>query len=210
MAPTAIAFLDTRLIGDRYLNHILVGDITTGTLYHFTPNANRDGFAFVNPGLGDLVADPGDEAQELIFGGGFGGISDVKVGPDGRVYVLSFGLGKIFAVAPVPATLQGTVTDSATAAGLAGVRLQARRLDPTPRVRSAATTDAAGLYTLSDVGPGRYWVFFWRGGYRPQRRQVEQSPGSTTTLDIQLQPRWSPPGSAARTPTRPASQREGV
>src|SRR5262249_53329095 len=32
----------------------------------------------------------------------FGGITDLKVGPDGLLYVLSFGLGKIFAISGEP------------------------------------------------------------------------------------------------------------
>jgi aldose sugar dehydrogenase len=37
----------------------------------------------VNPGLADAVADNTSELDELIFGMGFGGITDLKVGPDG-------------------------------------------------------------------------------------------------------------------------------
>jgi glucose/arabinose dehydrogenase len=73
VAPTVIVFLTTRHLGERHHNQVLVGDITTGTLYRFTPNASRDGFLFQSAGLGDLVADPEDDVQELIFGGGFGG-----------------------------------------------------------------------------------------------------------------------------------------
>jgi hypothetical protein len=49
-------------------------------------------------GLADLVADSDAELQEIILGTGFGGITDLKVGPDGLLYVLSFGLGKVFVV----------------------------------------------------------------------------------------------------------------
>jgi hypothetical protein len=38
------------------------------------------------------------ELQEVLFGTGFGGITDLKVGPDGRLYVLAFTSGKIFAI----------------------------------------------------------------------------------------------------------------
>jgi hypothetical protein len=44
------------------------------------------------------VADTNSELEELIFGTGFGGITDLKVGPDGLLYVLSFLQGKIFRV----------------------------------------------------------------------------------------------------------------
>jgi hypothetical protein len=61
-------------------------------------NGLRDGFDFFSPGLSDLVADSNAELQEVLLGTGFGGITDLKVGPDGLLYVLSFGLGKIFVI----------------------------------------------------------------------------------------------------------------
>src|SRR5262249_53845277 len=96
--PTAIAFLDSARLGVDYRNDIFVGDINNGNLYHFHLNATRDGFDFTSPGLVDQVADNATELQEVILGMGFGGITDLKVGPDGLLYVLSFGLGKIFVV----------------------------------------------------------------------------------------------------------------
>jgi glucose/arabinose dehydrogenase len=98
VAPTAIAFLDSARLGVDYRNDVFVGDSNNGNLYHFPINATRDGFDLITPGLVDLVADNNTELQEVILGTGFGGITDLKVGPDGLLYVLSFGLGKIFVV----------------------------------------------------------------------------------------------------------------
>jgi hypothetical protein len=98
VAPTGIAFLDSTALGDQYENNAFVGDFNNGQLYRFRPNPARDGFVFTAPGLADLVADNAAELDELIFGTGFGGITDVKVGPDGHLYVLSIGAGKIFAI----------------------------------------------------------------------------------------------------------------
>jgi hypothetical protein len=53
---------------------------------------------FSDPALADLVADDAGELQEVILGTNFGGITDLKVGPDGLLYVLSFFEGKIFVV----------------------------------------------------------------------------------------------------------------
>ena len=101
VGPTAIVFLNSARLGIEYQNDVFVGDINNGRLYHFKPNATRDGFVFTAPGLADLVADSSGELQEVILGTGFGGITDLKVGPDGLLYVLSFGQGKIFAVSRV-------------------------------------------------------------------------------------------------------------
>ena len=106
VAPTAIMFLHSPQLGTAYQNHIFVGDSKNGNLYHFTPNTSRDGIVFEDPALADLVADADDELQEVILGSGFGGITDLKVGPDGRLYVLSIAQGKIYAIASAPATLQ--------------------------------------------------------------------------------------------------------
>jgi glucose/arabinose dehydrogenase len=98
VGPTAIVFMQSPLLGVDYQNDVFVGDINFGNLYHFKVNATRDGFDFTSLGLADLVADSSGELQELILGTGFGGITDLKVGPDGLLYVLSFGQGKIFVI----------------------------------------------------------------------------------------------------------------
>jgi aldose sugar dehydrogenase len=98
VGPTALAFLNSARLGVEYRNDLFVGDINNGNLYRFRVNASRNGFDFTSPGLLDLVADSNAEFQEVLLGTGFGGITDLKVGPDGLLYVLSFGLGKIFVV----------------------------------------------------------------------------------------------------------------
>jgi glucose/arabinose dehydrogenase len=93
VAPTAIVFLDSANLGVQYENDAFVGDFNNGILYHFQPNQARNGFILTSQGLSDLVADPGDNLNGIIFGTGFGGqfsgITDLKVGPDGLLYVLS-------------------------------------------------------------------------------------------------------------------------
>ena len=53
-------------------------------------NASGDGFVFTAPGLSDLVADSSAEFAEVLLGTIPGG--NLKVGPDGLLYFLSFGL----------------------------------------------------------------------------------------------------------------------
>ncbi len=108
VAPTGMVFLDSTQLGDQYENDLFVGDFNQGILYRFKLNATRDGFLFDNPDLADLVADSEAEFEELIFGTGFGGITDLKVGPDGLLYLLSIIEGKIFVISPVPVQLPET------------------------------------------------------------------------------------------------------
>ena len=98
VGPTAIVFLDSTVLGASYENDVFVGDINNGNLYRFKPNGARNGFVFSGAGLGDLVADNGAELDETIIAKGFAGITDLKVGPDGCLYVVSFGDGKIYAI----------------------------------------------------------------------------------------------------------------
>ena len=100
VGPTGIVFLNSTELGAQYQFDLFVGDINHGNLYHFKPNPTRDGFVFSGVGLADLVADNGTELDEVIFGTGFNGITDLKVGPDGLLYVVSFGDGRIYAIAP--------------------------------------------------------------------------------------------------------------
>jgi glucose/arabinose dehydrogenase len=103
VAPTALSFLASPLFSPEYENDLIVGDFNQGTLYRFEPNAARDGLEFVSPDLHDLVADAPSELDELVFGTGFMGITDLDVGVDGSLYVLSFLEGKIDRISPEPA-----------------------------------------------------------------------------------------------------------
>jgi glucose/arabinose dehydrogenase len=109
VGPTALVFLNSARLGVQYQNDLFVGDINNGNLYRFRINATRNGFDFISPGLADLVADSTTEFQEVLLGTGFGRITDLKVGPDGLLYVLSFGLGKVFVISgqPTPVDFDG-------------------------------------------------------------------------------------------------------
>ena len=122
VGPTGIVFMNGASLGVDYQANVFVGDINNGNLYRFRLNSTRDGFIFTNPNLGDLVADNNAELQEIILGTGFVGITDLKIGPDGFLYVLSFSLGRIFVVsgpslvaAVLPASRSVQVGTAATA-----------------------------------------------------------------------------------------------
>jgi aldose sugar dehydrogenase len=92
VGPTAIKFLTTSKLGSKYENDIFVGDIKYGRIYHFELNKNRTGLQ-LNGGLSDKVANSSKELQPIIFGQGFNGISDLEIGPDGYLYVVSYPFG---------------------------------------------------------------------------------------------------------------------
>ena len=100
---TDIEFFNSTKLGDRYEDNIFIGDINHGNLYFFEVNGDRKGLTFHDPRLLDLVADPVKEAEDselssLIFGEGFGGITDIETGPDGLLYILTYEGGKIYRI----------------------------------------------------------------------------------------------------------------
>ncbi|MGI0087688.1 MAG: PQQ-dependent sugar dehydrogenase [Nitrosotalea sp.] len=99
IAPTAISFVNSDKLPS-YKNSVLVGDCNNGNLYKFELNPNRDGFVFQSPQLQDDVLDVNDSMDEIMFGSGFGCITDIKVGPDGFVYVVSLSDGTIYRLIP--------------------------------------------------------------------------------------------------------------
>jgi glucose/arabinose dehydrogenase len=116
--PTAVKFLNSDKLGKQYENDLFVGDFNYGNLYHFKLNEDRTGLLLLpsDGPLADKVANAPNETKGIIFGSGFGGptplfikkhkdiggITDIEVGPDGYLYVLTFrqNQGTIFRIVP--------------------------------------------------------------------------------------------------------------
>ena len=96
---TAIHFV-TSSDFNSYDDIVLVGAFHNGNLYKFHLNSERNGFVFQNQQLMDNVLHENDDSTEIIFATGFQGITDIKEGPDGNIYLLSIGDGKIFKISP--------------------------------------------------------------------------------------------------------------
>jgi glucose/arabinose dehydrogenase len=103
---TDIEFLNSSAFGSIYENGIFAGDITSGILYYFQPNAERTGMGLENdPLLNDMVADSDDELSGVTLGTGFTGISEIETGPDGNLYILTYdreneGQGSLMKILP--------------------------------------------------------------------------------------------------------------
>ena len=98
VAPTALKFLNSTKLGSEYENTIFVGDVKTGNLYNFKLDSTREQLQ-LNPPLDDKVADIPQEIQSIIFGKGFGVITDIQVGSDGFLYILGID-GTIYKIVP--------------------------------------------------------------------------------------------------------------
>jgi glucose/arabinose dehydrogenase len=100
VGPTAIKFLPSDKLGKQYANDAFVSDVTQGNIYRFDLANNRTGLK-VEGSLADKIANNATENNDIIFGDGFGGISDLEVGPyDGYLYVVSLGHGAIYRIVP--------------------------------------------------------------------------------------------------------------
>jgi aldose sugar dehydrogenase len=103
---TALQFLDSDKYGDEYKNDMFVGDVNKGNIYHFDLNEDRTELLLDDP-LTDKIANNLEESNEVIFGKGFGGITDLEIGPDGYLYVLAIkrfhedNTGTIYRIVPV-------------------------------------------------------------------------------------------------------------
>ena len=101
IVPTAIEFLDSKLLGGKYQDDIFVGSYNYGRILHFHLNQQRDNLYLRGP-LEDKVENNPQGYIPSVFGRNFGRIVDLETGPDGYLYVLSLTHddGKIFRILP--------------------------------------------------------------------------------------------------------------
>ena len=149
VAPTALVFPASPLVGCGQLHNLLVGDNNCGQMYRFVPNAARDALTFTSMALQDRVADNSAgicsaEMSEILFGAGFGVITDLENGPDGKLYVVSLSKGTVYRIGPKPGAFPDSDGDGAgdacdcapSDAGAFGAPVEVPRL----RVAGAAPT----------------------------------------------------------------------
>ncbi len=101
-ALTAIEFLNSTVLGNKYTNNMFAGDFNFGNLYRFVLNDQRDGLDLeeFGTGLTDRVVNNAEELSIITFGSGFSSITDIKTGPDGLIYILSYSDGAIYRISP--------------------------------------------------------------------------------------------------------------
>jgi aldose sugar dehydrogenase len=106
LGPTALKFLSSGKLGESYKNDMFVGDVQFGNVYHFELNEDRTELALPGGPLSDKVADTDEELLRengdvsLVFAHGFGIITDIQVGHDGLLYILSFDQGTLYRISP--------------------------------------------------------------------------------------------------------------
>jgi glucose/arabinose dehydrogenase len=107
---TDLAFVPGDKLGKEYEGSLFVGDINFGYVYRFLLNQSRTGL-LLNDSLSDGVANNNVETLESVFAKiNDGGITDLEVGPDGLLYIVSSN-GKIMRLEPIDANASRTVID---------------------------------------------------------------------------------------------------
>lgn len=96
---TGLKFLKSDKLGKQYQNDLFIGGHLDGRIYHFKLNEDRTQLALPKTiGSRSLPSSDLPKADPIIFGEGFGGISNLVVGPDGYLYVVSIGTGNIYRI----------------------------------------------------------------------------------------------------------------
>jgi aldose sugar dehydrogenase len=98
---TALKFFNSDKMGETYENDLFVGDYSLGRLYNFNLNSDRTSLVLTGS-LDDKIAESSsrEDIKEIIFGEGFDAVTDIEVGPDGYLYVVSHKDGRIYKILP--------------------------------------------------------------------------------------------------------------
>jgi glucose/arabinose dehydrogenase len=102
IAPTAIAFLHSDKLGMQYENDMFIGTVKDRLLHFKLDEPNRTEL-ILNGTLSDRVADTVEDVESATFAEGLGIVTDVKVGPDGYLYIVTGARsseGKIYRILP--------------------------------------------------------------------------------------------------------------
>lgn len=89
VAPTSIVFYDSDKLGKQYENDMFVGSTKhNGKLFRFDLSGNRTELSLQGNSSDKIIENPEDMGKN-IFGDNFGVITDIEIGPDDTMFVLS-------------------------------------------------------------------------------------------------------------------------
>jgi glucose/arabinose dehydrogenase len=90
VALTALNFLNSDIYENLYHEDLFVADFEHGNVYHFSLNPNRTQLLMPNgSAFTDGTAQDAKKLEDIIFTKAPGGITDMQLGPDGYLYILS-------------------------------------------------------------------------------------------------------------------------
>ncbi len=164
---TSIQFLRSARFADGTRDQAIVGETNNSRLYMFQMQEARDDFILTG-GLADRVADSATERNLLTWGTNWGIVTDLKIGPDGYLYVVSHYANRVYRIRPVnpPPIVRGKATLEGRTGPPLGVPLQLTLLQGNNPVQQIATTlDAYGRFSEQVANTGSYTVRAKAGTY---------------------------------------------
>jgi glucose/arabinose dehydrogenase len=107
VTPTGLEFINSDKFS-KYHGDLLVASCNFGQLFKFPLNEERTGFDFNSKHLQDLVVNyveidgqkDFESMDEILFGAGFGCLTDIEFVPDGYLYLVSLTDNTIYRVMP--------------------------------------------------------------------------------------------------------------
>ena len=99
---TALKFLNSNKLGKQYENNLFIADYNNNNIYSFDLDKERTELVLDNR-LNDRIANSDDELSDIVFARRLGVITDIEVGYDGHLYLVSFSEGKIYRIVPLDA-----------------------------------------------------------------------------------------------------------
>jgi DNA-binding beta-propeller fold protein YncE/plastocyanin len=147
---TDLVFVPSDKLGKEYEGNLFVGDSNSAYLYRFPLNQTRTGL-LLNGSLSDRVANDMIEKLEAVFAKINGGtpITDLEIGPDGLLYIVSLG-GKIVRLEPASTNTTSPTMSNATT----GVTRNAAAAVTSNTTATTGATGAAGATTSVSIVPG--------------------------------------------------------
>jgi hypothetical protein len=130
-------------------------------------NASRNDFILTDA-LADRVADSTTERNMSRWGTGWGVVTDLKIGPDGYLYVCSIFANRVYRIRPInpPAILNGMARLSGRQGLPLGVPVTLQLKSGDTVVQTISTTlDAYGRFSERVVTPGTYTLRAKAGSY---------------------------------------------
>lgn len=164
---TSIQFLRSARFDTGLRDQAIVGESNNGRLYLFTVKSERNDFVLTGA-LADRVADSTTERNSLTWGTNWGIVTDLKIGPDGYLYVVSLYANRVYRIRPVnpPPILNGQARLEGRAGLPLGVPLQLTLIQNGSPVETVQTTlDAYGRFSERIGTPGTYTVRAKAGTY---------------------------------------------
>ncbi len=164
---TSIQFVRSARFGANWRDRALVGESNNGGLYQFVMNTERDAFVLTGA-LADRVADSATERNLSRVGTSWSVITDIKVGPDGYLYVVSAYANRILRIRPVnpPEIVHGQARLAGRVGLPLGIPLRLTLLQGSTAVQTIETTlDAYGRFSERVNAPGTYTVRAKAGSY---------------------------------------------